>query len=90
MDGTEEDEVEEKPYVYIEIVSPKNVVTLGENIIMRCVIVGKDPALCHIQWQYCADLENDEYHNIDCNDETYVFQSTRENIGYYYRVVVTY
>lgn len=89
VDGTESDDESFSPYVYIEFEDLKTPITLGDELTMRCVIVGYDPAQCIIQWQYSTELDG-EYQDIDCHEERYTFKTNRENIGYYYRVMVTH
>ena len=90
VDDIDEDEQSVEPYVYIEVLTRSPVVTIGDEITMMCVVVGLDDIDYKIQWQYCKDIDLEDYQNIDCNDPEYTFTTTYENVGYYYRVVVTY
>ena len=82
----EDEDTEPEPYVYIEIADPIGVIHIGEEVVLRCVIVGMDNQDYTIQWQYSDDFDSEQYFDIDCNDTEYRFIATYENVGYYYRV----
>ena len=82
----EDGETEPEPYVYIEIVEPHGIIHIGDEIVLKCVVVGLDGQEYRIQWQYSEDLEEEHYQDLDCTEEKYRFIATYENVGYYYRV----
>ena len=90
VDDLDQDDESDEPYVYIEIVNPPDILRIGDQITMRCVVVGLKDTEYNIQWQYCRDLDLEEYQDIDCREPEYTFTASYENIGYYYRVIVTY
>lgn len=90
VDGTEDEISEPEPYVYIEVADPNRQIYYGDDVTLRCIIVGLENREYTIQWQYCADIDNPEYLDIDWHDNEYTFTATYDNVGYYYRVVVSY
>lgn len=90
VDGLEDEIKEPEPYVYIEVADPNRQIYYGDDVTLRCVVIGLDHRNYGIQWQYCIDIDNPEYLNIDCHEREYTFTATYDNVGYYYRVVVSY
>ena len=88
VDSLDEDEEIVEPYVYIEVAEPDGTIYFGDTITLRCVLVGLNPAKFVVTWQYCTDIELEDYVDIDCHDFVYSFVASYENVGYYYRVVV--
>lgn len=82
----EDEYTEPEPYVYIEIADPTGVIYIGEEVVLRCVVVGMDKQDYTIQWQYSDDFDSEQYFDIDCHETEYRFIATHENVGYYYRV----
>ena len=90
VDGSEEENETQEPYVYIEIVSPNRTIYFGDEVTMRCIVIGLDGRDYNVQWQYSTDSNSELYHDIDCNEEEYTFIADRSNVRYYYRVIVSY
>jgi len=90
VDALDEDEAEEEPYVYIEIDNPYKPIYIGDEVTLRCVMVGLVPEECDIRWEYCTDIDAEDYVDLDWHEVEYTFVTSYENVGYYYRVVVTH
>ena len=90
VDGSEEEADEIEPYVYIEIVNPNRTIYFGDEVTMRCIVVGLDGMDYSVQWQYSTEALGEDYQDIDCTEEEYTFVADYSNVGYYYRVRVSY
>lgn len=76
--------------IRIEIEEPKGMIHSGDEVTLRCHVDGLSyPYIIH--WQYVNSENNDtmQWQDIDCTGDTYRFVLTEENVGYYYRVIVT-
>lgn len=85
-DGTEDDEEYVDPYVYIEFAEPHKPIHIGDEITLRCIVVGLDNKPYTIDWEYSEDDQG--YFDLDWHEPEYTFVVTYDNAGYYYRVVV--
>lgn len=90
VDIADEDDEEEEPFVYIEVLEPEREIHFGDEVTLVCMVYGLDDVEYEINWQYCTDIEIGDYHDLGCHDDVYVFTATYDNVGYYYRVVISY
>ena len=74
--------------IHIEIVEPDGLIRFGDEVVLRCDISGLAESSI-VQWQYMdPDERITRWRVLDCTDRTYKYVLTRENVNYYYRVIV--
>lgn len=74
----------------IELVILKHPEFIGDEAIIEAVLIDYPPGdIALVEWEYSED--NEEWFKIeDANELIYKFIVTRENLHYWYRVIVTY